>query len=209
MLWRFLCSSRIIKLRFEPWWSSSCCLQDSFLFFRWRSSRYWKISIRVDSLWKIGTKLEDHRRDPYHVVSDYWVYHCKYFWLIDLQTIFRLDCSSLEFMCSSNQPFEGFGWDRWLPIDSRLREFISVLIPRIDLVESPVIMNSKGGSSVSPPVSGSISETQAGFQIGSLKKSHELDVQRRASAIGRLLCSLDSRAWHPLQQPRRALTRLG
>jgi hypothetical protein len=61
LLWRFLCSSRIIRLRFEACWLSSRCLLDSFLFFRWRSSRYWKISIRVDSLWKIGTKLKDHR----------------------------------------------------------------------------------------------------------------------------------------------------
>jgi hypothetical protein len=28
------------------------------LVFRWRSLRYWKIAIRVDSLWKIGTKLQ-------------------------------------------------------------------------------------------------------------------------------------------------------
>jgi hypothetical protein len=28
------------------------------LVFRWHSSRYWKISIWVDSLWKIGTKLQ-------------------------------------------------------------------------------------------------------------------------------------------------------
>jgi hypothetical protein len=43
LLWRFLCSSRIMRLRFEAWWSSSRCLLDSFLFFRWCSSRYWKI----------------------------------------------------------------------------------------------------------------------------------------------------------------------
>jgi hypothetical protein len=54
---RVLASSRIIELWFEAWWSSSRCLLDSFLFFRWLSSRYWKIYIRVDSLWKIGTKL--------------------------------------------------------------------------------------------------------------------------------------------------------
>jgi hypothetical protein len=27
--------------------------------------------------------------DPYHVVSDYWVYHCEYFLLIDLPTFFE------------------------------------------------------------------------------------------------------------------------
>jgi hypothetical protein len=40
---RVLASSRIIELWFEAWWSSSRCLLDLFLFFRWRSSRYWKI----------------------------------------------------------------------------------------------------------------------------------------------------------------------
>jgi hypothetical protein len=29
-----------------------------------------------------GQNSEDHRRDPYHVVSDYWVYHDEYFRLL-------------------------------------------------------------------------------------------------------------------------------
>jgi hypothetical protein len=34
-----------------------------------------------------GTPRDSHRRDPYHVVSDYWIYHCEYFQLIDLQIV--------------------------------------------------------------------------------------------------------------------------
>jgi hypothetical protein len=30
-----------------------------------------------------GQNFKDHWRDPYHVVSDYWVYHCEYILLID------------------------------------------------------------------------------------------------------------------------------
>jgi hypothetical protein len=30
---------------------------------------------------------KDHRRDPYHVVSDYWVYHRECSQLIDLQIV--------------------------------------------------------------------------------------------------------------------------
>jgi hypothetical protein len=34
-----------------------------------------------------GQNSKDHRRDPYHVVSDYWVYHCEYLLLIDLRIV--------------------------------------------------------------------------------------------------------------------------
>jgi hypothetical protein len=40
-----------------------------------------------------GQNSKDHRRDPYHVVSDYWVYHCEYFRLIDLQIVLHLEIS--------------------------------------------------------------------------------------------------------------------
>jgi hypothetical protein len=36
---------------------------------------------------RLGQNSKDHRRVPYHVVSDYWVSHCEYFWLIDLRIV--------------------------------------------------------------------------------------------------------------------------
>jgi hypothetical protein len=33
---------------------------------------------------------KDHRRDPYHVVSDYWVYHRECYQLIDLRIALSL-----------------------------------------------------------------------------------------------------------------------
>jgi hypothetical protein len=72
---------------FEAWWYSSRCLLDSFLFFRWRSSRCWKISIWVDSLWKIGTKLQG---------SPAWSLSINYMhiWLVE----FRLICAKPLFL---------------------------------------------------------------------------------------------------------------
>jgi hypothetical protein len=82
---RVLASSRIIELWFEAWWSSSRCLLDSFLFFRWRSSRYWKISIWVDSMWKIGTKF---------IGSPVWSLSCGIKLLGWSQRDWFADCSS-------------------------------------------------------------------------------------------------------------------
>jgi hypothetical protein len=57
-----------------------------------------------------GQNSKDHRRDPYHVVSDYWVDHGECFLLIDLRIVFSsgsfqirkfADCSSSIFFSDS------------------------------------------------------------------------------------------------------------
>jgi hypothetical protein len=40
-----------------------------------------------------GQKPKDHRRDPHHVVSDYWVDHRECVRLIDLQIVLHLEIS--------------------------------------------------------------------------------------------------------------------
>jgi hypothetical protein len=75
LLRRFLCSSRIVVLWFEAWCSSSRCLLDSssssgdilHVVGRFLSS--------LTHCERSGQNSKDHRRDPYHVVSDYWVDH--------------------------------------------------------------------------------------------------------------------------------------
>jgi hypothetical protein len=36
---------------------------------------------------KVLVFIKDHQFDPYHVVSDYWVYHCEYCRLIVLRIV--------------------------------------------------------------------------------------------------------------------------
>jgi hypothetical protein len=40
------------------------------------------LSIGLTRCERLGQNSEDHQRDPYHVVSDYWVAHDEYFLLI-------------------------------------------------------------------------------------------------------------------------------
>jgi hypothetical protein len=37
------------------------------------------LSIGLTHCERSGQNIKDHWRDSYHVVSDYWVYHCEYF----------------------------------------------------------------------------------------------------------------------------------
>jgi hypothetical protein len=75
-------------LWFEAWCSSSRCLLDSSS----SSGDVLRVIRRFISgltrCERSGQNSKDHRRDPYHVVSDYWVDHREYILLIDLRIVF-------------------------------------------------------------------------------------------------------------------------